>query len=107
MDVSSQGDRVDPLEIPDVRATISALNSLIDYMGKLPGRKIAMFISEGVRLYHTEMSTDFQQTITRAARSNIVFYTIDPAGLDPLDIEASDTIAIDSTIDFAISRLAA
>ena len=106
MDVSSQGDRVDPLEIPDVRATISALNNLIDYMGKLPGRKVAMFISEGVRLYHTETSTDFQETITRAARANIVFYTVDPAGLDPLDIEASDTVAIDSTIDFANDRRA-
>ena len=39
----------DPLESADARATLYTLNNLISAMSRLPGRKLSVFISEGLR----------------------------------------------------------
>ena len=71
----------DPLETADVRATLETLNNVIISMRQLPGRKLGVFVSEGFRLFPTQTLRDFTETIGLAARSNVVFYSIDPKGL--------------------------
>ena len=82
----------DPLEEADARATLSTMNSLIKYMSRLPGRKIGVLVSEGFRVFQTSTTTDLTQFTAQAARANVVFYTIDPRGLDPLGLTAAETV---------------
>jgi VWFA-related protein len=77
------------LEEADVRATINALNALIDGMSKLPGRKLGVFVSEGFRAFQSQMSQELSETTARAARANVVFYSVDPNGLDPVGVTAA------------------
>ncbi len=90
------GSLPDPLEEADVRATLSALNETIKSMAKLPGRKVSVFVSEGLRMFATQTTSDLDKTTGLAARANVVFYTIDPRGLDPLVLSASDEIDQDA-----------
>jgi len=93
----SIGQMPDPLEEADVRATLSALNETIKSMSKLPGRKISMFLSEGLRIFSTQATSDLDKTTGLAARANVVFYTIDPRGLDSLSLSAGDEL--DQSVD--------
>ena len=90
------GSLPDPLEEADVRATLSALNETIKSMAKLPGRKVSVFVSEGLRIYATRTTSDLDKTTGLAARANVVFYAIDPRGLDPLVLSAADEIDQDA-----------
>lgn len=78
------------LEEADTRATLSALNNLVLALSRLPGRKIGVFVSEGFRAFQASMQSDLSETAARAARANVVFYSIDPNGLDPLSNVAGD-----------------
>ncbi|HWP43597.1 MAG TPA: VWA domain-containing protein [Blastocatellia bacterium] len=80
------------IEESDVRTTISSLNYLVDSMSRLPGRKVALFISEGFRAIQTRLSDELGELTARAARANVVFYSIDPGGLDPVEFATSDTL---------------
>lgn len=91
------GARPDPLEEADVRATLSALNETIKSMTKFSGRKVSVLVSEGLRIFATEMISDLGKTTSLAARANVVFYTIDPRGLEPLTLDASDEFGTDLT----------
>lgn len=81
------------LEEADVQATLSALDTVTRAMGRYPGRKIGVFVSEGFRAFQTRMSLELSETIARAARANVVFYSIDPAGLEPLGVVAGDAVS--------------
>ena len=93
--------QLDPMEEADVRATLETLNNLIRSMRQLPGRKLGVFVSEGFRISAALASQELSETIALAARSNVVFYSIDPKGLiapynaaDPMVLrEASGPIA--------------
>jgi VWFA-related protein len=97
---SLPGSNSDPVEEADVRATLGTLNNLINSMKQLPGRKLALFVSEGLRIFQTDTSQDLRQTTDLAARADVVFYTIDPRGLDPLTISAADDLAGQDPTDF-------
>lgn len=86
----------DPLEEADVRATLNALNETIKSMTKLPGRKVSVLVSEGLRIFTTQTTNNLDNTTGLAARANVVFYTIDPRGLDPLVLSAADEIDQDT-----------
>ncbi len=86
----------DPLEEADVRATLNALNETIKSMTRLPGRKVSVLVSEGLRIFATQTISDLTKTTGLAARANVVFYTIDPRGLDPLVLSAGDEIDQDA-----------
>jgi hypothetical protein len=73
-------------------------------MKQLPGRKLALFVSEGLRIFQTETSQDLRQTTDLAARADVVFYTIDPRGLDPLGITAADDLAGQDPSDFLSNK---
>ena len=94
----------DPLEEADARATIGALTSLIKYMSKLPGRKIGVLVSEGFRIFQTRTTTDLTQMTAQAARANVVFYTIDPRGLDPLMLTAAEGTDPDVSVTEALDQ---
>jgi VWFA-related protein len=95
----------DPLEEADIRSTLSTLNEMIKAMGKVPGRKLGVFISEGMRLDQTRMESDLQDTINRAARANVVFYSIDPRGLDTVSVGADEDLsAIAGALGVSISE---
>lgn len=97
----------DPLEEADIRSTLATLNEMIKAMGKVPGRKLGVFISEGMRLDATRMEPELQETINRAARANVVFYSIDPRGLDTVSIGADeDLTAIAGALGVSISEAA-
>jgi VWFA-related protein len=97
------GNRSDPLEEADARATLSALNETIKSMSKLPGRKVSVFMSEGIRTFSTETTSELRQTTSLAARANVVFYTIDPRGLEPLNLAAADTLDTTNEFETAVS----
>lgn len=86
------GGMPDPLEEADVRATLFALSETVKAMSKLPGRKVSVLVSEGLRIFATQTTSDLDKTTALAARSNVVFYTIDPRGLEPLTLEAGDEL---------------
>lgn len=87
---------VDPLEQADARSTLHALDEVIKAMSNLPGRKVSVFMSEGLRIFQTDTHSTLLETAARAARANVVFYTIDPRGLDPLTLGADEDIASDN-----------
>lgn len=97
------GTSPDPFEEADVRTTLGAMKETIKSMGKLPGRKVALLVSEGIRLYATQTTQDLNETTALAARNNVVFYTIDPRGLDPAVLNASDEIDSDTDFSTAIT----
>ena len=101
---SIAGARSDPFEEADVRATLSALKETIKSMSKLPGRKVSVFVSEGFRLFATETTQDLNETTALAARANVVFYTIDPRGLDPVALTAADEIDRDLDVSTAVTE---
>src|SRR5262249_3576926 len=91
----------DPMEEADVRSTLSALDETIKSMKKLPGRKVSVLISEGIRTLATQTTQDVLRTTGLAASANVVFYTIDPRGLDSLTLSASDEIDTDTDLTTA------
>lgn len=97
------GQLPDPLEEADARATLSALNETIKSMTKLPGRKVSILVSEGLRIFSTQTTSDLDKTTGLAARANVVFYTIDPRGLDSLELSAADEIDQDTDLVSAVS----
>jgi hypothetical protein len=101
---STGGASADPFEEADVRATLSALKETIKSMSKLPGRKVSVFVSEGFRLFATQTTQDLNETTALAARATVVFYTIDPRGLDPVALTAADEIDRDLDVSTAVTE---
>jgi VWFA-related protein len=60
--------------------SIAALLNLTREMGKLPGRKTVLYMSEGLVLPADNMSL-FHRAMSEANRTNVTFYTLDARGL--------------------------
>jgi len=79
--------------------TLGALKYIVQGMGQLPGRKSVILFSDGFKLFETDSSgfqesgrvLDFvKQLIDTANRASVVFYTIDPRGLQYTGMTAAD-----------------
>lgn len=71
-----------------IKKTLSALRDIAAGVSNLPGRKIAIFISENLPFQFTtsagiddNIMYDLTQVISKARRGGITFYTADPRGL--------------------------
>lgn len=93
------------LEDNDVRVTMSALNSAIQSMGRFSGRKIGVLVSEGIRTFKTHADTLLTDTILGAARANVIFYSIDPSGLDPINFAAQDGQGLKTPLDLSTAQI--
>ncbi len=95
---------IDTLEEYDVRSTLRTMENVIKSMSKLPGRKLGVFISAGFRVNQTQTYLALSDMTARAARANVVFYSIDPRGLDPLGLDAGDSPGGQGAAEFIAAR---
>jgi VWFA-related protein len=77
----------------DSRQLGSSLRRLTEFLGKLPGRKVLLYVGEGLggldayqaRAYNgtslTPGELDFHEAVSAATRGNVTIYPIDPRGL--------------------------
>ncbi len=113
-DSSLVGLRDPDVEAENFRKNVLAATSLnaIDYivrgMKDLPGRKAMMLFSEGFRFANRGVAgreTDskvvyaMEKLIDSAARSSVVFYTIDTRGLEILGLTAADKTSDKSQVE--------
>ncbi len=84
-----------------MRGTLGALNFIIRGLSDLPGRKSIVLISEGMRLYTRDASGRqslsetydvIRRMIDHANRASVVFYTLDPRGMDVPMASAEDDV---------------
>lgn len=82
--------------------TLGALRYVVTGMSELPGRKSVILFSDGFKLTEKDdsgfensgMEFDFvRQLVDLANRSSVVFYAIDPRGLQTLSFTAADAIS--------------
>jgi VWFA-related protein len=74
--------------------TLGALNFVVSGLRELPGRKMAILISDGFRLFGRERNNsqvldNLRRLVDRANRSSVVVYSIDAKGLQTLMPDAS------------------
>ena len=65
---------------PAARRTVTALQALASGLGRLPGRKTIILMTEG--FFVEESWADLRQIVGAAARSNVRVYSLDARGLD-------------------------
>ena len=65
---------------PAARRTVVALQALASGLGRLPGRKTIILMTEG--FFVEESWADLRQIVGAAARSNVRLYSLDARGLD-------------------------
>ncbi len=79
--------------------TYTSLQSLMDSAAKLPGRKLAFFISDGFLLDTGPRNADPRERLHRiideALRGGVVIYTIDARGLVSGQMDATNNVPID------------
>jgi VWFA-related protein len=97
-------DYVTLFEEYDVLSTLRTLDNVIKSLSRLPGRKLGIFISSGLRVNQTQTHAALSRITDRAARANVVFYSIDPRGLDSLGLKASDWVIARGAADFIEKR---
>ncbi|HEX8772339.1 MAG TPA: VWA domain-containing protein [Pyrinomonadaceae bacterium] len=79
--------------------TLGALNFIVRGLKDLPGRKSVVLFSDGFKMYNAENTgnqriIDSLQRLTDLAnRASVVFYTIDPRGLQTLNMTAADNLS--------------
>jgi VWFA-related protein len=64
----------------DAQITLAALNSLANGLGRFPGRKQVVLLSDG--FLTTELDSQLRAVVELAARSNVRFSTLDSRGLN-------------------------
>lgn len=74
--------------------TLGALNFVVRGLRELPGRKMAILISDGFRLFgrnrdNTQVLENLRRLVDLANRSSVVVYSIDAKGLQTLMPDAS------------------
>ena len=79
--------------------TYTSLQSLMDSSAKLPGRKLAFFISDGFLLDTGPRNADPRERLHRiideALRGGVVIYTIDARGLVSGQLDVTNNVPVD------------
>ena len=78
--------------------TYGSLESLMRSSGRLPGRKLAFFVSDGFLLEPGRgpvLRDKLDQIIDAAQRAGVVVYTIDARGLVTLELDATNNVPFD------------
>jgi VWFA-related protein len=79
--------------------TLGALNFIVRGLKDLPGRKSVVLFSDGFKMYNAEnvgnqrIIDSLQRLTDLANRASVVFYTIDPRGVQPLTMTAADNLS--------------
>lgn len=84
---------------PVTTNTLSALDSLVRFAGKLPGRKLIFLISEGffLDLHNSDSFERLRHITSAAARNGVVIYSMDVRGLVTGVPDASSDAAVDTS----------
>jgi VWFA-related protein len=102
----------------DSRQLGSSLRKITEFLAKLPGRKVLLYVGEGLggldayqaRAYNgtslTPGELDFHEAVAAATRGNVTIYPIDPRGLTSDTIAPGSAIAGDTTVLDARTDLA-
>jgi len=84
--------------------TLGALNYIVRGLRTLPGRKSVVLLSDTLTLFDSEGNGQYRtiQALRRltdlANRASVVVYTIDPRGLQPLNLTAADNTSAVATL---------
>jgi VWFA-related protein len=75
--------------------TLGALSFVVRSLRELPGRKMAVFVSDGFNMSgtsgdDTEVIAQMKQLVDQANRSSVVIYSLDAKGLQTLIPKAAD-----------------
>ena len=82
--------------------TIGALNFVVRGLREMPGRKAVILFSDGFSLRDskgdaTRYTSALDRLIDLANRASVVFYGVDPRGLDPAGVTAADDTSTNPT----------
>jgi len=79
------------------RHTLSGLQELVKTSGKLPGRKLVFFFSDGFLLDHrnSDSLSNIRKLTSDAARSGVVIYSLDARGL----VASVSDVSVESAFD--------
>jgi VWFA-related protein len=91
-----------------VEGSIGALNYAVRGVESLPGRKLVVFVSEGMstRNPRSNIARALQQVIDRANRAGVVLYALDPSGLATMTRGEGSDVAQRRTPNYTSEPLA-
>ncbi|HYN86531.1 MAG TPA: VWA domain-containing protein [Pyrinomonadaceae bacterium] len=77
--------------------TLGALNFVVRGMRQMPGRKSVVLFSDGFKMYSQDPGNrrvidSLNRLIDLANRASVIFYTIDPRGVQTFNISAADNL---------------
>ncbi len=73
------------------RNALFTLKSLCDALSRLRGRKTVVFVSEGLGA-SSSVESILSSTVSAANRANVAIYTMDPRGLELIDLSQTATL---------------
>jgi len=85
--------------------TLGALNYVVRGLRELPGRKSAVLLTDSLNLFNANGGENYRtldalrRLVDLANRSSVVFYTIDPKGLQAINDTAADSLVGNSGAD--------